>query len=206
MRTIAGSWDPGGSGQDQGGFYVEAQELAGKRGPFPREAPQRTCLTWLKVPRRKARCGPVCPDQARTTELQSRRLHSMTCWMAPSFFDRRRGLLRCGVRTGGSPWGRRREELPGSGSRRPEIPPGSKGGQLERSRAGPTRAWFTSSRGEWACRKARSRGRYHYIRTAFNGGAFTTQGVVSGPSTGTTSRNGTAMPPRPALKVEGESS
>ena len=88
-------------------FYVEAADVTGAYRRFPADAPAHTCLYLVQAPAGSGLdAAAVVLDTARTSELQSRPLHSNDLLPGTFVFRGEEVYYNVGVRYRGSPWGR----------------------------------------------------------------------------------------------------
>lgn len=88
-------------------FYIEATDVAGAYRRFPVDAPAHTCLYVVQPPPGAGLdAAAMVLDTARTSELQSRPLHSNDLLPGTFVFEGEEVYYNVGVRYRGSPWGR----------------------------------------------------------------------------------------------------
>ncbi|HVR74131.1 MAG TPA: lamin tail domain-containing protein, partial [Planctomycetota bacterium] len=162
-------------------FFVEAADTPGAERRFPLDAPAITCLYQVQ--------GPVSPgldtarmilDTARTSELQTRTLHSNDLLPGTFIFNNEEVYYNVGVRYRGSPWGR-----PGRSNYRVRFeddhrfPRGRKAINLDNSGGGPNEgaAYFLGLRNAGPD-SAAPMPDYAYARTQLNGGSIGTHALA----------------------------
>ncbi len=88
-------------------FYIEAEDADGKTRRYPRDAPEHNLL--LQAAGRvntNVDATRVILDDAKTSELSSRMLHSNNLLDGAFVFNNDEAMYNVGVRYRGSPWGR----------------------------------------------------------------------------------------------------
>lgn len=161
-------------------FYIEATDEDGATRRYPVDAPERTCL--FQVQGTVVSSADVCRvilDDARTSELSSRRLHSNDLLDSSFVFNDGEVWYNTGTRYRGSPWGR-----PGRNSFRVRFPKHRPFHRERRdmnltSRGGAATegsAYFLAGRSGTVAKPAPTAD-YFWVRTFFNGGSLGNQGL-----------------------------